>query len=331
MSSFTSYIVIALVFISAVFAAGCTTQNQSPEPVDQVSPAATGSPVSAPSAAPAETLNTTASSAAARPLEAAPVILETVAIPAGSIAQYYPYTLNGKTSVIPLTLSTSVYADYQNKAEPPASGGNDSCYRAYISDTEQQPTIAALAAAIKGITANPFDEARIATSLVQHIPSYDGPVRQYPYEVLYTGEGTSGEKSLLLASILNNLGLGSAVLFFVDEDHMTAGISAASPYDYDGTGYALIETTQPTIITDASSTFAFGQLHSTPEVIVIGNGQPMETVAWDYMDAAAWNNAEKNSDHLSDMQYREWETLDVKYDLSYFTCQQCKLPARASA
>ncbi len=143
--------------------------------MDQVSPAATGSPVSAPSAAPAETLNATVPSAA-RPLEAAPVVLETVAIPAGSIAQYYPYTLNGKTHVIPLTLSTSVYVDYQNKAEPPANGGNDSYYRAYISDTEQQPTIAALAAAIKGITANPSDEARIATSIVQHIPSYEGPV-----------------------------------------------------------------------------------------------------------------------------------------------------------
>ena len=38
----------------------------------------------------------------------------------------------------------------------------------------------------------------------------------------------------------------------------------------------------------------------------------METVAQDYMDAGAWIDAEKNSDHLSDMQYRQWEALDTK-------------------
>jgi hypothetical protein len=332
MSSFTSYFVIALVFTNTIIAAGCTSQNQSSVPVAQVSPAATGSPVPESSLAPTETSNGTSPvPAAAHPLEAAPAVLTTVEIPAGSIAQYYPYTLNGKTGVIPLTLSTSIYVDYQKKAEPSAIGGNGSYYLAYVNDPEQQPSIAALAAAIKGITANPSDEARIATSLVQHIPSYDGPVHQYPYEVLYSGEGTSGEKSLLLASLLNNLGLGSAVFFFVDEDHMTAGISASAPYDYDGTGYALIETTQPTIITDDSSALPSGRLHSTPEVMVIGNGQSMETVARDYMDAGAWIDAEKNSDHLSDMQYRQWEALDAKYDLSYFTCQKCKLSVTPSA
>jgi hypothetical protein len=329
MSSFTTCFMIAIVFMAAVITAGCTAQNQSAVPVAQVSPTVTA-PVAVISATPAETQNVTSPvPTGAHPLETMPSVLPTVEIPAGSIAQYYPYTLNGKTGVIPLALSTSVYHDYQKKTEPLSSGGNGAYFISSINDPEQQPAIAALAAAIKGISADPSDQARIASSLVQHIPYYDGQVHQYPYEVLYTGQGTSGEKSLLLASLLKELGLGSAVLSFADENHLTAGVSASSPYDYKGTGYALIETTEPTIITDDSSIFTFGRLHSPPEVVVIGKGKAMSTVALDYKDAVAWMNVEKNSDHLSDMQYRQWEALDTKYDLSYFTCQKCKLPAMA--
>lgn len=330
MSPFTTYFMIAIVFVAAVITAGCTAQNQNPVPVAQVSPPATDTPADEISATPAEAQNVTSPvPTAAHPLESMPTVLPTVNIPAGSIAQYYPYTLNGKTGIIPLALPTSVYNDYQKKAEPSVSGGNGPYFISYINDPEQQPTIAALAAAIKGISADPSDQARIAASLVQHIPWYDGQVHQYPYEVLYTGQGTSGEKSLLLASLLKELGLGSAILSFTDEDHITAGVSSASPYDYNGTGYALIETTQPTIISDDSSLFTFGRLHSTPEVVVVGNGKSMSTAALDYKDAIAWMNVEKNHDHLSDMQYRQWEALDTKYDLSYFTCQKCKLPATA--
>jgi len=330
MSSFTTCFMIAIVCLAAVITAGCTAQNQSAVPAMQVSPTVTGTPVAEISATPAEASNGTSPvPAAAHPLEAMPSVLPTVKIPAGSIAQYYPYTLNGKTGIIPLALSTSLYQDYQKKAEPSKSGGNSSYFLSYLNDPEQQPAIAALAAAIKGISADPSDQARIASSLVQHIPYYDGQVHQYPYEVLYTGQGTSGEKSLLLASLLKELGLGSAVFSFSDEDHLAAGVSVPSPYDYKGTGYALIETTEPTIITDDSSLFTFGRLHSTPEIIVVGNGKSMSTVALDYKDAITWMNVEKNIDHLSDMQYREWEALDTKYDLSYFTCQKCKLPATA--
>jgi hypothetical protein len=316
--------------MAAIITAGCTAQDQSSVPVAQVSPAATGTPVAEISATPVETQNGTSPvPAAARPLEAMPSVLPTIKIPNGSIAQYYPYTLNGKTGIIPLALSTSVYTDYQKKAEPLTSGGNGPYFLSYINDPGQQPALAALAAAIKGISADPSDQARIASSLVQHIPSYDGKIHQYPYEVLYAGKGTSGEKSLLLAALLKELGLGSAVFSFTAEDHLTAGVSAPSPYDYDKTGYALIETTEPVIITDDSTLFSFGRLHSTPEVVVVGNGRAMSTAAIDYKDAVTWMNIEKNSDHLSDMQYREWEDLDAKYDLSYFTCQKCKLPVTA--
>lgn len=330
MSPFTTYFMIAIVFVAAVITAGCTAQNQSSVPVAQVNVTATESPVAEISVTPEETQNGTSPvPAAARPLEAMPSVLPTIKVPNGSIAQYYPYTLNGKTGIIPLALSTSVYTDYQKKAEPSTSGGNGPYFLSYINDPEQQPTIAALAAAIKGISADSSDQTRIASSLVQHIPYYDGQVHQYPYEVLYAGQGTSGEKSLLLASLLKELGLGSAVLSFTDEDHLAAGVSASSPYDYEKTGYALIETTEPTIITDDSTIFSFGRLHSTPEVVVVGNGRAMSTVALDYKDAVTWMNVEKNSAHLSDMQYRQWETLDTKYDMSYYTCQKCKLPATA--
>jgi len=77
---------------------------------------------------------------------------------------------------------------------------------------------------------------------------------------------------MLLALLLRDLGVGSAVFYFIPEDHMTAGISALAPYDYKSTGYAFIKATEPGIITYDGSRFDFGTVSSKPEVILVGTG-----------------------------------------------------------
>jgi hypothetical protein len=264
---------------------------------------------------------------AAVPLETTPAELPALKVPNGSIARYYPYVASGLMGLMPLALSTSVYEQYQKMGKPSSRDVNYTTYNLrYMDETLQQDTISDLARAIRNKEPDKNMQARVAISLVQHIPPAEGESYRYPYEVLYEEKGTPGEKAMLLASLLKQLDVGSAVFYFVPENHMTAGIKAASPYDYQKTGYAFIDTTEPTIITDDSRVFAFGTLSSIPEVIPVGTGASLTNIANDYKDARSWISAQKNLAHLSNMQYREWEALNRDYDLSYFTCQECKLP-----
>jgi len=323
----------ALCVVAALLVAGCTTTSSGPatstvpttEPV-VITPLPTTGPTTP--VTPATAVPTTRSTVA-KPLEAAPATLPSLTVPAGSIAQYYTYTLNGKSDVIALALPTSVYNDYAKKAVPSAQGGNSSYFLAYINDAEQQQYVTALANAIQQKTDSPDDQARIAVSLVQHIPFSEGNQYRYPYEVLYNGKGVCGEKSMLLALLLRDLGFGSSVFYFVPEDHMAAGISVLAPYDYKNTGYAFIETTEPTMITYAGSVFPFGTVSSKPEVTLVGTGRQLSAVSADYNDAHDWATIQENIDHLSTGQRQEYDVLDTKYDLSYYTCQTCRIPAGA--
>jgi hypothetical protein len=321
----------ALCIAAAVLIAGCTTT--SPVPVTTTAPV-TGpgvtthesTVVTTETAIPAKTAVSTVSSTVAKPLNPTPTTLPPIKVPAGSIAQYYIYTLNGKSDIIPLALPTSVYQDYARKASPSAKEGNSTYFLAYINDEEQQQYVTALANAIKLKSDSPDDQARIAVSLVQHIPYRDGTQYRYPYEVLYKGEGVCGEKSMLLALLLRDLGFGSSVFYFIPEDHMTAGISVLAPYDYKNTGYAFIEATEPTMITYDGSEFSFGTVSSIPEVTLVGTGRQLSAVSADYNDAHTWANIQAHIDHLSTAQTQEYDVLDTKYDLSYYTCQKCKIP-----
>ena len=134
---------------------------------------------------------------------------------------------------------------------------------------------------------------------------------------------------MLLALLLRDLGVGSAVSYFIPEDHMAAGISALAPYDYKNTGYAFIETTEPNIITYDGSEFSFGTLSSKPEVILVGTGRQLSSVSADYQDAHTYAAVLANINHLTTAQRQAYDLIDTKYDLSYYTCQKCRIPAVA--
>lgn len=278
------------------------------------------------------TVSPAASSDAAKPLRAMPADLPKIDVPAGSVAKYYVYTLNGTEGVIGLALPTAEYQDLQAKGKPKAET-NIEYFQAFMNEPTQQKYVAELADAIKKKSADPDEQARIAISLVQHIPFHHGDTYRYPYEVMYDGTGICGEKSMLLALLLKDLGYGSCTFFFKTEGHMTAGIKAAAPYDYKGTGYAFIETTEPKIVTYDQTYFPEfkGTLKSTPEVVPEGTGRAFDSVAEDYRDAQEWERLGQaiHAKTLTSVDRSLYKELDAKYDLSYYTCQTCALPALA--
>jgi hypothetical protein len=291
---------------------GCT--SSAPKD-DSVTPASEKTPA-VPAAA-----ETRATSHAVRQMATAPA-----ALPAGTKEHTFAYVINGVKDTVSIPMSDSMYADYAKKSDPGYkppydAATNSSYYRAYMEDPDQQPAIVELARAIQEKTPVADDQARIAVSLVQHIPYKEGGKQyRYPYEVLYKNQGVCGEKSMLLALLLKDLGSGSSVFYFLPEDHMAAGIKASSPYDFRNSGYAFIEATEPYIITDSlTDNLAQGKFTSTMEITPAGTGKALESIAGDYGDARQWAGLEAKIKSLSPSENEAWKVLNAKYDLSYYT------------
>jgi hypothetical protein len=246
-------------------------------------------------------------------------------LPAGTTFHTFPYVLNGQKGSVSIAMSDSIFREYVKKPEPDwlppyDAASNTSYYLDYTNDPAQQPYVAALAREIASRTTVKDDQARIAASRVQHIPYHEGSEYRYPYEVLYQNQGICGEKSMLLALILKDLGFGSCVFYLLPEDHMAAGIKVSPPYDFRNTGYAFIEATEPYIITDSTTDeLASGTATKTLEVTKVGSGTAFSSVASDYNDAKEWANLDANVHSLSSAGIVEWNALDAKYDLSYYT------------
>lgn len=247
-------------------------------------------------------------------------------LPSGTRDHTFAYVLNGVKGTVTVPLSDSVYADYTKKPDPAYrspynAASNSSYYLAFTTDPKQLPAIASLAQAIREKTPDADDQARIAVSLVQHIPYKEGGKQyRFPYEVLYKNQGVCGEKSMLLALLLKELGFGSSVFYFLPEDHMTVGIKADPPYDFRNSGYAFIEATEPYIITDSTTDdLAQWKFTSTMETTPVGNGKGLGSIGKDYNDAREWAGLEAKIKHLSASEYAAWQALNTKYDLSYYT------------
>ena len=137
----------------------------------------------------------------------------------------------------------------------------DSSWRDFIwmnlNEEKQQKGLLLLVNKIKNITSNKDDQARIAISLVQYIPydeyaaDNDAVVYRYPYETLYDNLGVCGDRSILLASLLQKLDYGVVILDYQLERHRAVGIACDDKYDYLDTGYCFIETNAPAMITDS--------------------------------------------------------------------------------
>jgi len=177
---------------------------------------------------------------------------------------------------------------------------------------------------IKKTSSSPETQARIAISLVQHMPyswsRYTGTYSDwyYPYETLHNNQGVCSDKSLLLAYLLNRLGYD--VVLFEFSDHMAVGVKCNSQYDFQNSGYAFIETTRPTIITYIPEDYLGGfTITSNVEIIHVQGGTKSLDVSREYQDAQELKKIESMGQVLDQYHYARWQALTQKYDLLYDT------------
>ncbi len=168
-----------------------------------------------------------------------------------------------------------------------------------IDEEEQRNLLLPLVAKIQNLDVNEKDKLRIAVSLVQEISFGNSDkivgiagitlnYSRYPYEVLSELEGVCGEKSELLVFILREMGYGVGFFYYPAENHEAVAVKCPRTHSVDKTGYCLIETTGPSIMTDKGIEYVgVGKLKSEPELIVIEEGESIGKGWYEYRDA--WN------------------------------------------
>jgi len=208
------------------------------------------------------------------------------------------YTLRGKKGTIffevfPEILNLSLFSNPSEDYELYSSNFKEQITKNSI----QREALLPLIFKIQNLTSNKYDQARIAVSIVQNIPYRESNkslliagsligYRRMPYEVLYDFQGVCGEKSLLLAFILKELGFNSSILYFSKENHEAVGISCPSDIDFYNLGFCFIETTGPSIITDSQNDYLLGiKLSSNPQIIPISGGISFNRDVYEYKDA----------------------------------------------
>jgi hypothetical protein len=245
---------------------------------------------------------------------------------------HYHYTLRGVSSEIAFTVYEGLYnylvssedssVSYYFGQQPSSKEINRIVTLRYVNEDSEKGELRNLVSAIQQITPNEDDQARIAISLVQNIPydwnslsttSFDW---KYPYEVLYSNIGVCSEKSRLLVCLLRELGYGCAIFDFSTANHQAVGIACPAQYDY-SSGYAFIETTNPSIITDCSGEYVgVGKLPSSPDdVIVIQDGKAMNSVYEEYQDTQTYLSLLSMGQVLDQYHYEQWLTITKKYGL----------------
>ncbi len=240
----------------------------------------------------------------------------------------FPYVLRGHNGTIEMVVYGGL-KDYLSKLprsitynigeSPPTS--RDFAHK-FIDEPYEQIYLDQLVNLIKSETTNYDDRARIAISLVQHIPYdydsyYNNGEARFPYEVLYDNKGVCQDKSYLLAALLKKLGYGVVLFEFERENHMAVGIKCPMQYSYRNTGYCFVETTSPTIITYANGDYiGVGKLKSMPEIIPISNGRSFDA-SEEYNDAQTYDYLMKQGEVLPEDLYNQWLELTRKYHLDY--------------
>ena len=240
---------------------------------------------------------------------------------------HYSYTLRGISSEIAFTvyegmcdylvsIENSTVSYYAGQEPSPEEVDRIVTLR-YVNEDVEQGELNKLVKAIKQITPNEDDQARIAISFVQNIPyDWNALHLKYPYEVLYSNKGDCDEKSGLLVSLLRELGYGCSILSFPSQSHAAVGIACPAQYEY-YSEYAFVESTSPTIITGCTGDYVgAGKLPSSPSyIIVIHNGKVMNSVSEEYQDAQTFQSLINMGPVLDEYHYTQWQMLVSKYGL----------------
>ena len=236
------------------------------------------------------------------------------------------YRLRGHNGYINFELSKDIYETFSETKHTYFFNSDNEVIQTMLENNTQDYYLKPLINKIKMLSQNSDDQAKIAVSMIQHIPYDYESTRStdwyFPYETLYLNTGVCSDKSILLAYILNELGYETVLFQFDDENHMAVGVKTSPEYDYRDSGYAFIETTQTAIITDVTEEFTSGRLlTSSPHFLKLHGGTKSLNVSEEFEDAVALNYFEsigsKQNKSLDYDNYYAWYNISEKYDLFY--------------
>jgi len=267
------------------------------------------------------------------PTVTTPVVTPEPAIPPvaeleiGKNKQSYPYTTRSQSQFLYFDTYSGVNTYLQERyPDRPTDFYNVSTlegyYREYVNDPVQKVYLDDLIENIHDRSDLPQERARIAVSLIQHIPYKVTTRTYYPYEVLSYNSGKCEDKSILAAYVLSQMGYGTALLLYYPEHHMALGLKCPKKFSINNSGYCFVETTTPTIMTFNNGTYTgVGRLKSQPEIIRISEGNSFEQMEEEYTDAQALDmvmrGAVFNSSgiYLDTINYNQISYLNKKYGL----------------
>jgi len=194
-----------------------------------------------------------------------------------------------------------------------------------INNNLQKENLVPLIRKIETLTPNIHKQARIAISLVQNIP-YQFPSiwdidfgEKYPYGVIWEQDAVCSEKSDLSLFLLRELGFGTVVFIFKNENHRAVGIKCPESYSFDHTGYCFVEVTGPRIITDSESKYLGGGKLTDYEVIEISDGIELQGVEEEYNDKILFyelsEKAKSQNGLLERSEYNMYMSILDKYGM----------------
>lgn len=168
------------------------------------------------------------------------------------------------------------------------------------------------------------DQARIAISVVKKLPSrgtfeeraVNAYQFQYPYVSFgHTSSGVCSDRSIALAWLLSRLGYDSSILWFNGGpygSHMATGIRVndSAPYNFNKTGYALLEISDPAVPTQAAAVDS-----GSITVFKVGNGTQKMNLDKEWQDGQKWTWLLNNYHDLNETQRQEFADL-----IGYYGC-----------
>jgi hypothetical protein len=184
----------------------------------------------------------------------------------------YTYTSGYEVNGVPV---------YQRDSPP--AGWEKDYWKMFLSDKHDNEVISDIVNQTIDATKSDGDKAvQAIVALVQKIPydwgDYNGSSSQlvkYPYETLYLNKGVCGDKSLLMAKLLSQLGYGVALFTYESQSHMAVGIQC--PYDKSNfqSNYCFIEASDSYPIGQIPANYVGGVIirDKVPQIIPISQGK----------------------------------------------------------
>jgi hypothetical protein len=182
----------------------------------------------------------------------------------GQVERKFDWTYKKQKYSLSLELYQSIYEYYKSQPKQYSYSGElpsdweNQYYGMFLKNNENDRTIIDLAGKLRalGLKHGLSDDQIVEMTLafVQTIPYDDAKAKNilantgtesmlYPYELLYDQKGVCSDKSFLASALLREMGYGTTLFVYKNENHMAIGIQCPKEYSAYGSGYCYGETT----------------------------------------------------------------------------------------